>query len=154
MRCLILHCKSFSYALDHPTPVAEEAHPDDVRQFTNCLVVFVSSETQDTQVTAENASGEVAKIAKLVKVESVLLNPFAHLSNSLAKPKQAIEVIKLMSNKTTNLLASQKISVHYSPFGWYKAFSSRFWHTILLNYIVRFRQKTSPGDGRGCEWVN
>jgi threonyl-tRNA synthetase len=119
MRCLILHCKSFAYVLDHPTPVAEEANPNDQKRFVNCLVVFTSSEMQDGDATAESASIEVAKIARSVKAESVLLNPFAHLSNSLAKPKQAIQVIKAMAGQ----LASQGIQVHYSPFGWYKEFS-------------------------------
>jgi threonyl-tRNA synthetase len=119
MRCLILHCKSFAYALDHPTSVAEEANPNDPKQFVNCLVVFASAEMQDSNITAESASIEVAKIAKLVKAESVLLNPFAHLSNSLAKPKQAIQVLKTMAGQ----LASQGIQVYYSPFGWYKEFS-------------------------------
>jgi len=120
MRCLILHCKSFAYTLDHPTPVAEEVGDLNApKEFENCLVVFASAEPSDNPATSESASMEIAKIAKAVQAEQVLLNPFAHLSNSLAKPKQAISVLKA----TAQHLSTQGIQTHYSPFGWYKGFT-------------------------------
>ena len=120
MRCLILHCKSFAYTLDHPTPVAEKLSEASASEaFNNCLVVFASAEPNDSSATAESASVEIAKIVGAVKVDQVLLNPFAHLSSTLAKPKQAISVLRA----TVQNLANQGIQTHYSPFGWYKGFS-------------------------------
>ena len=120
MRCLILHCKSFAYTLDHPTPVAEEvSEPNVTKVFENCLVVFASAELNDNSTTSESASTEIAKVAKAVQADQVLLNPFAHLSSSLAKPKEAISLFKAMEQN----LSTKGIQTHCSPFGWYKGFS-------------------------------
>lgn len=119
MRCLILHCKTFAYTLDHRTPVAEEASGETPKEFTNCLVVFASSELHDSSATAESASIEIARIASQIKPDAIVLNPFAHLSNTLAKPKQAISVLKL----TVDKLLARGLQTHYSSFGWYKGFS-------------------------------
>lgn len=118
MRLLIFHCRAFSYTLDHPTPVAEDGIQGSRESFANCVVVFACAEQHDNASTADAASAEVARIAKELSVERVILNPFAHLSNAIAKPRAAIAILK----KMTDQLRAAGVPVHYSPFGWYKAF--------------------------------
>ena len=118
MRCLILHCRTFSYTLDHPTAVAEPISSDETKKFTNCLVVFATCESHDTEETAKTSAIEVARVARSVSADQTVINPFAHLSNDLAKPEHAMRVLHELASK----LAERGVETEYSPFGWYKEF--------------------------------
>jgi len=80
------------------------------------LVLFVSAEIGDNSEVAHKAIDEEKEFLKNIKVNKILIYPFAHLSNSLAKPKEALEVIKEMENYARKL----KLEVYRAPFGWNK----------------------------------
>ncbi len=53
------------------------------------------------------------------KVERILVYPWAHLSNYLSQEKIAMEVCPLIAK----MLEEKGHEAHFSPFGWYKAFT-------------------------------
>jgi threonyl-tRNA synthetase len=68
-----------------------------------------------------DAATEIKKIFVTTKATELLINPFAHLSSNLAKPKLATELAKGLY-QLLKVPAADPARVHYSPFGWYKQF--------------------------------
>jgi len=118
MKCLIFHCTKFVYRLDHATPVAESGEFPDSGSYENCLVAFIAIEKHDDDNSVRAATGELCDLCKNLKLNSLHLNPFAHLSSDLAKPKQALSLLHSLRDGLRTSIAS----VSYSPFGWYKSF--------------------------------
>ncbi len=119
MKCLLLHCRNFSYKFDHATQVAEK---NDKREdsFENAMVVFVAAEKSDENEIIEAAVKEITNLAQNVKAEKIIINPFSHLTSSLAPSNKALELIK---NLVLNLKEKSNLEVVYTSFGWYKSFS-------------------------------
>ena len=97
---------------------AEEAEKKRYR-LEEVLVLFVSIEEGDNHKLAVRAVDEVQEFLGKVKVNKILIYPFAHLSRSLAKPDDALKIIKEMEAHARKL----KIEVFRAPFGWNKALS-------------------------------
>jgi len=120
LRVLQFHCSFFSYEVKRDTPVAEEPELRS-ENLEDVLVCFTCFEKKD-----ENRSNElIEKFIESIKVDisrikckKVLIHPYAHLSKDLGSPKPAKEFF----NKLKAKLTEEKINVHKSPFGWYKAF--------------------------------
>ncbi|MFA6322335.1 MAG: threonyl-tRNA synthetase editing domain-containing protein [Candidatus Buchananbacteria bacterium] len=119
MHLLLLHCKEFSYKLDHPTPIADRNVFEKVSNYQNALVVFVAIEKGDKGEKVDRAILEIIKLADTLKIEKIIINPFAHLSSTLAPAEQAREFSQLISDK---LKEKTKLSIIYTSFGWYKSF--------------------------------
>ena len=119
MKCLLLHCKKFSYKFDHATQIAEKNDkPED--SFENAMVVFVAAEKSDKNEIAETAAKEITNLAQNVKAEMIIVNPFSHLTSSLAPANKALELIR---NLVSNLKEKSDLEIIYTSFGWYKSFS-------------------------------
>jgi threonyl-tRNA synthetase len=122
MRSLLLHCDYFEY-----TPVAreiKEAEPTEVgRPFRveEVLVVLTSVEREDGPEIFENVVEEVGKVASQVRARRILLYPYAHLSNQLASPNRAKEVLISLEK----VFEDRGFDVFRAPFGWTKAFSMK-----------------------------
>lgn len=115
MKLLCLDVDSFSFSLDHPTPIAEKVGEKDAsRCFDSGLVVFVSIEKDDDEKTVSTAAGELLKLSAKLKSPRILINPFAHLSSALAKPDKALRLSTALADK---------LNAARLPFGWYKSFS-------------------------------
>jgi len=120
MRVLAIHAKRFSYEITNPAVEEPEPLQENLKKsFENVLVLFVTIEEQDDQETVEEAVIEVRGIVEKVKPSKVLIYPYAHLSQNLAPPGKALEVLKELYTKATQIL---EIPVHRAPFGWYKSF--------------------------------
>ncbi|TAL47054.1 hypothetical protein EPN87_03805 [archaeon] len=119
MRCLLLHCNKFSYKFHHATPVAE---PSDEQEstFQDAMVVFVAAEKSDVDETVEKAATEILNIAQKVEAKQIVINPFAHLTKSLASASKALELTKAL---VSNLKEKSKLDIVYTSFGWYKSFT-------------------------------
>jgi threonyl-tRNA synthetase len=63
----------------------------------------------------ENTKASLDKL----KVNRILIYPYAHLSNTLAKPVEALKVIKVMEKSAKEL----GFETYRTPFGWNKKFS-------------------------------
>jgi threonyl-tRNA synthetase len=125
MRVLLIHADKFEYEVKEPTKMAEplpSEHPKK-HSFREVLVAFSTIEASDEDVAAiaEVASADFADVFAKVKAERLVLYPYAHLSQNLASPKLAVDVLKA----TEEALKARGIEVHRSPFGWYKGFEIR-----------------------------
>ena len=96
--------------------LAEEAEKKKHR-IEEVLVLFASVEDGDNEKIAMQAVEEVKEFLKNLKVNKILIYPFAHLSSKLAKPEDALKVVKEMEAQAKKL----KIEVYRAPFGWNKA---------------------------------
>lgn len=116
MRILQMHADWIEYEpIQKEISEAEEVEKKKYR-LEKVLVLFVSAEIGDNSEVAHKAIDEEKEFLKNIKVNKILIYPFAHLSNSLAKPKEALEVIKEMENYARKL----KLEVYRAPFGWNK----------------------------------
>jgi len=120
LRVLEIHCSSFSYEVKRGTPVSEEPEPR-TEDLKAVLVCFTCFEKKD-EGRSDELIGKFAESIKVdisrIKFKRLLIHPYAHLSKSLGSPKLAKEFF----SKLRGRLIKEKIEVHKSPFGWYKAF--------------------------------
>ena len=119
MRILQLHVDFIEYEpIKKEIEMAEEAEKKKVR-FENIVVVFTAAEKGDDLVVAKKAMKEIKESLDVIKCNEVLIYPFAHLSSDLAKPSDALKVIKEMEAEAKKL----GLKTHRSPFGWNKQYS-------------------------------
>ncbi len=83
------------------------------------LVLFTAVENKDNESVGRKAIDEVKSFLGNIKLNRILIYPFAHLSSNLAKPSDALNVIKTMEEHAKKL----KIETYRAPFGWTKQFS-------------------------------
>ncbi len=119
MRILQLHSNFITYKpVQKEISVAEEAEKKEVR-LEDTLVLFTAVEDGDNKKVAEKAIREVHTFLEKLKVNRVLIYPYAHLSGDLAKPADALKVVKAME-----VHAKKKgIETYRAPFGWNKQFT-------------------------------
>lgn len=122
MRILLIHADFLEFEAKEETPVAEEI-PDDMKsgRVEETLVVFMAVEDSDevnSDAVVKNALSEIEEVREEVNAKSVVLYPYAHLSDSLASPKVAIQVLDGLRDE----LEEAEVEVHRLPFGWYKSF--------------------------------
>ncbi len=102
------------------TPIAEEPVPrsEDLKDVLVCFTCFEKKDESRSDELLERFVESIEVDISRIKFKRVLIHPYAHLSKSLGSPKLA----KDFFNKLRDRLAKEKIEVHKSPFGWYKAF--------------------------------
>ena len=83
------------------------------------VLLLTAVEEGDDEALAEKAMNDVRAFLGKLKVNRILIYPYAHLSSNLAKPAEALKVLKAME-----AYAKEKgIETHRAPFGWNKQFS-------------------------------
>jgi threonyl-tRNA synthetase len=119
MRILQLHSNFIEYKpIKREVKLAEECE-EEKRRLEELAVLFTSVEEGDNEAVAEKAVKEIKASLENLKVNRILIYPYAHLSNNLAKPSNALSVIKAMEKKAREA----GIETHRTPFGWCKRFS-------------------------------
>ena len=118
MRLLLLHSleawfKAVQEAIPDPPDPPLEA------RLGECVVAFVSIEDGDTQADVAGAAEEIVRHAERVKVDRILVYPFAHLSPSLASPQAAYKILLALEEEVKKRFKGEVVR---APFGWYKAF--------------------------------
>lgn len=122
MKILQLHVDHIEYR-----PVKKElASAEDITDLNpvregDLLVLFVAVEPGDDKSTAEKAIADAKKFADNLKVRGIMIYPFAHLSQNLARPAEAFEVLKQMEELSRSL----GLETFRAPFGWNKALEVR-----------------------------
>ena len=117
MKILQLHTDFIEY-----TPVkkeikgAEEIEPKTVRE-DDIVVLFTAFERGDDVELAKKAVGETKEFLGKLGTRRVLIYPFAHLSQNLAPPSDALPVLLEMEKEAREA----GLEVHRAPFGWTKA---------------------------------
>ncbi len=121
MKILQLHCDLVEYQpIKKEIASAEEAPLEQV-SVPNSILMLVSVEEGDDESVAKKVAEDAAKTSKQLGCDSFIVYPYAHLSQSLASPKKAMEVLK----STEDALKSLGFKVHHVPFGWNKALSMK-----------------------------
>ncbi len=119
MRILQLHSNFIKYRLvEKEIALAEEAEESE-RRLDELVVLFTAVEEGDDDEVARKAVAEVQVFLKNLGVNRVLIYPYAHLSSRLAKPKKALEIVKIME------VCSREagLETYRAPFGWNKQFT-------------------------------
>ena len=121
MRILELHCdyvkfKPVSKALKSIGDLTEDEKKGG--EVKNAMVAFCSFELGDDEKVLAQAAREVEKNFREVKADSVVVYPYAHLSNNLAKPDEAVRLL----NEFLALVKVFSPNAVKSPFGYYKEF--------------------------------
>ena len=112
MKLLLIHADSFEYWTTRKTKLAEP-DPKENQKKENTTVVFTAVEPGDTGK-LEQIIIEIKKVMELQHTTTCFLYPYAHLSENLSSPKEAVEVL----NRLTEALNCDR-----APFGWYKKFN-------------------------------
>ncbi|MCL1977042.1 MAG: threonine--tRNA ligase [Candidatus Bathyarchaeota archaeon] len=119
MRILQLHSNFITYKpVEKELSQAEEVEKNEVR-IEDVVVLFTAVEEGDNIQVSQRAINDVRAFLGKLKVNKILIYPFAHLSSNLSKPLEAFSVIKDMEE-----YAKQKgIETYRAPFGWNKQFT-------------------------------
>ena len=119
MRILQLHSNFIEYeVVDKEIAIAEEPEKKHDR-VEEVAVLFTAVEKGDDINVARNAMESTKCSLDNLKVNRVLIYPYAHLSNNLAKPVDALKVL----NEMKNIAKELGLETYSSPFGWCKKFS-------------------------------
>ncbi|ACB39672.1 threonine--tRNA ligase [Pyrobaculum neutrophilum] len=141
MRVLYLHTERFSWEVKEPAldirdePVSGGA--------SNALVVFTTVERGDVPEEGflRQIARDIVEVAEKVKASSIVIYPYAHLSNELARPYAAREIV----NKLYEVVKSEfRGEVYKAPFGYYKAFELK----CLGHPLSELSRSFKPGDSR------
>ncbi len=118
MRILQLHSNFIVFKpVEKEINIAEEAEKTEKR-FEEVVVLFTAIEEGDTSAMAQKAINDVRAFLGKLKVNRILIYPFAHLSSNLSQPSEALKIIKAME-----AYAKEKgIETYRAPFGWNKQF--------------------------------
>lgn len=119
MRILQLHADYIEYKpVQKEIALAEEADKKVIR-VDEVVVLFSAVEKGDTGATAAKAVEEIHDFLGKLRVNRILIYPYAHLSSDLAVPSEALAVLKKMESA-----AKEKgIETFRAPFGWNKQFT-------------------------------
>lgn len=119
MRILQLHSEFIEYEpIKKEIELAEECEKKKNR-LEEVVVLFTAVEEGDNENVARKAIEEVKSSLGEIKTNKILIYPYAHLSSNLAKPIEALKVVKEMENYAKEL----GIETYRAPFGWCKAFN-------------------------------
>ena len=117
MKILQMHSDFIEY-----TPVkkeirgAEEIEPKTVRE-DDIVVLFTAFEEGDDSELVKKAVAESREFLGKLGTKRVLIYPFAHLSQSLAPPSEALSLLLEMEEEAKGA----GLEVRRAPFGWTKA---------------------------------
>jgi len=119
VRMLILHVDYFSCTITEKgrSKIIEDP-PSKTVEAKEALLVLASVEKQDEtspEDVSRKAIEEVAKLGHQLKVNAIILHPFAHLFGEMSKPEVAIKTLKL----TEEGLVQRGFKVIRTPFGWF-----------------------------------
>ncbi|MDA4122614.1 MAG: threonine--tRNA ligase, partial [Thaumarchaeota archaeon] len=118
MRILQQHLDFIEYEpKEKEISLAEEATKEK-RHYDEIVVLFTSVEKGDDDQVAKKAIEGTKEFLGKLKVNRIIIYPYAHLSQDLARPKEALEVLKAMESYAKEA----GLETYRAPFGWNKAF--------------------------------
>ena len=94
MRLLQLHADFIEYTpISKELKDAEDEIKLETKRLDNLVVAFVCIEKYDDRQIIDKALNEIKNYLENIKVNRLLIYPYAHLSSDLASPKNAFEFI-------------------------------------------------------------
>jgi len=119
VKILQLHSDFIEFRpVEKEIPSAEKCEKK-IQRLEDLVVLFTCVEEGDTLQTGREAMDGVKEYLEKVKAHRILIYPYAHLSNKLASPSDALKILKEMKSYAESL----GIEVHRAPFGWCKEFT-------------------------------
>jgi threonyl-tRNA synthetase len=119
MRILQQHLDFIEYEpISKEISGAEEVPDKKKQRYEEIVALFISVEPGDDDEIAKMAVEGTKSFLQKLKVNRIIIYPYAHLSQSLARPKDALEVLKTMERYSTEA----GLETYRAPFGWNKAF--------------------------------
>ena len=113
LRILQLHSNYIEYKpIQKEIDLAEEAEKKEKR-IEEVVVLFTAVEESDNEAAAKQAVDEVQDFLEKLKVNKILIYPYAHLSSDLARPTIALKIIKTMEKHAKR----KGIETFRAPFG-------------------------------------
>lgn len=122
MKILMIHSDHIEWEPKKKAMKSAEEIEKGLKRMEEALVVFSAVEKVDEdnpESTIEKTVEDVLKNVEQLKVENIVVYPYAHLSSSLSNPKVALDVLKGVEEE---LKKKEGLNVDRAPFGWYKAF--------------------------------
>ncbi|MBT8171362.1 threonine--tRNA ligase [Candidatus Bathyarchaeota archaeon] len=119
MKILQLHSDYIEYeVIKKEISLAED--PEKMKdRLEELVVLFTAIEEGDDINIARKAIENTKSSLNKLKVNKILIYPYAHLSNKLAKPSEALKILNEMKKISKEL----EFETYSSPFGWCKKFS-------------------------------
>src|SRR3989304_6335497 len=119
MRMLQLHSNFIVFTpVEKEIAIAEEAEKKENR-VEDVVVLFTAVEEDDDAAVAQRAVDDVHAFLQKLKVNRILIYPYAHLSRNLARPAEALKLLKAMEAHAKQA----GIETYRAPFGWNKQFT-------------------------------
>jgi len=119
MRILQLHSNFIEYKpIQKEIATAEETEKKKKR-LEEIVVLFTAVEEGDNEAVSKRAIEEVQGFLEKLKVNRILIYPYAHLSSNLARPAEALRVVKAMEAYAKE----RDLETYRAPFGWNKQFT-------------------------------
>ncbi len=124
MRLLFIHSDHLEFETTDtagPDGLAETDGVPMEGRMEECVTAFISVESGDEESVegvVENALAELRDVTGQLNTQNVVLYPYAHLSEDLASPDAAKEVMRTLEAQ----LLEDGYEVLRAPFGWYKSF--------------------------------
>ena len=124
MRVLYIHAKEFSYKPVKKVKVSKVEETELYeKKFNNVLVAFLTVEEGDFQIRESILAKFIPDLRQhldRLNLDSLVIYPYAHLSEKLEEPIKAVRLLKLIDKKIKEEL--NIIKYDRAPFGWYKEF--------------------------------
>jgi len=152
MRMLMLHVDAFRSTITERgrSNFMEELNPSSrTAEVGEALLVLTSVEKADEpnpEGVSEKAVAEIAQQARKLKVQVIVLHPFAHLFADLSSPEAAVKTLKLAEEGLTR----EGFKVVRTPFGWFNTLELKAKGHPLSRVArtVTAEQTSSPGPRR------
>jgi len=147
VRILSIHADRMWYHATKKTKVAEQiAEREDCME--ECVVLFCCVEKLDEKNPAhviESARQNVLSRLEKLRVDRVLIYPYAHLTSTLGSPAVSLEILTGLEKA----LKDEGITVKRAPFGWYKQFEIRGKGHPLADLSMTI----CPYEGTECDFT-
>lgn len=148
MRILQLHSNFIEYSpIKKEVAMAEKSEKKQER-LEELTVLFTCVEAGDDETVAKRAVEEVASSLEKLKANRILIYPYAHLSNKLAKPAHALKIIKAMETRSKEL----GIETYRTPFGWTKQFTISVKGHPLAEQLKIIAPEELKEEEKAAEW--
>ena len=110
------------------------------------VVLFTAVEEGDDEDMATQVVNEIRDYLSKLKVNKILIYPYAHLSHNLAKPVVALRVVKAIERKAKE----RNLETYRAPFGWNKQFTI----SIKGHPLAEQLRVLLPGEAKAEEKIS
>ena len=147
MRILQLHSNFIEYeAVEKEIELAEE--PEKLQdRLEEVVVLFTAVENGDDKNVVMKAMQATKESLDQLKVNRILIYPYAHLSSNLAKPADALKVMKEMRQVAKTI----GLETYSAPFGWCKKFSISIKGHPLAEHLRIVTSEAAKEEESVCE---